>query len=174
MEIKIGDYVKGKKVIEIYKDPFIGIDKVRVEGIETNWQGDKSDISYSINELKDEDIKKIQKIKIPLKLPSCNEYINACRNNKFAGAKMKKDVENSLAIYINKLPEFTKPVKIHFLWIEKTKKRDIDNVAFGKKFILDTMVKRHKLQNDNRNNVYAFTDEFLYGNENAVILTIEE
>lgn len=45
---------------------------------------------------------------------------------------------------------------------------------FGKKFILDTMVKCGKLKNDNRKNVYAFTDEFEYGKENKVILTIEE
>ena len=45
---------------------------------------------------------------------------------------------------------------------------------FGKKFILDTMVKCGKLKNDNRKNVYAFTDEFDYANENAVILEITE
>jgi hypothetical protein len=54
----------------------------------------------------------------------------ACRYNKFAGAKMKQDIEDSLSIFINKLPKFKKPIKINFLWIEKTKKRDLDNVAF--------------------------------------------
>jgi hypothetical protein len=54
----------------------------------------------------------------------------ACRYNKYAGAKMKQKIEDSLSIFINKLPKFENPIKIKFLWIEKTKKRDLDNVAF--------------------------------------------
>lgn len=75
-------------------------------------------------------MKEICKLEIPIKLPSCNEYINACRHNKFSGAKMKQQIEDSLSYYINKLPTFDIPIKINFLWIEKTKKRDLDNVAF--------------------------------------------
>ena len=116
----------------------------------------------------------IYKAEIKLKLPSCNTYINACRTNRYAGAKMKEDVENQIYYYIKDLPEFQKPVKINFLWIEENKKRDLDGIAFGKKFILDALVKFKKLKNDNRKNVYAFTDEFDYGKENKVILTIEE
>lgn len=116
----------------------------------------------------------IYKAEIKLKLPSCNTYINACRTNRYAGAKMKENVENQIYYYIKDLPEFQKPVKINFLWIEENKKRDLDGIAFGKKFILDALVKFKKLKNDNRKNVYAFTDEFDYGKENKVILTIEE
>ena len=32
---------------------------------------------------------------IEAKLPSLNDYINACRINRFAGAKFKRDVEKS-------------------------------------------------------------------------------
>lgn len=113
-------------------------------------------------------------LEIPYKFPSLNTYINECRKNKFAGATMKKQIQNDIAYFINQLPEFNNPVKIKFLWIEGNKKRDLDNVSFGKKFILDTMVQCGKLKDDNRNNVYAFTDEFDYGKENKVILTIEE
>ena len=72
------------------------------------------------------------KIEIPLKLPSLNEYIRACRNNKYAGAKFKANIEEDIMWYINSLPKFERPVKINFTWIEGNKKRDIDNVAFAK------------------------------------------
>lgn len=111
---------------------------------------------------------------IPIKLPSLNEYINACRTNRFAGALMKKQVETSLFPYLYKLPKFTSPIEIEFHWIEDNKRRDLDNVAFGKKFILDALVKYSKLKDDNRRYVRAFKDTFSYGATAAVILTITE
>lgn len=111
---------------------------------------------------------------ISMKLPSLNEYINACRSNRFQGGKMKKDLENDIGVYIAKLPRFEKPVKIHFHWVEGNKRRDLDNVAFAKKFILDSMVKNGKLKDDNRKFVTAFTDTFEYSNETKVILEITE
>ena len=114
------------------------------------------------------------KIEIPLKLPSLNEYIQACRNNKYAGAKFKANIEEDIMWYINSLPKFERPVKINFTWIEGNKKRDIDNVAFAKKFILDALVKAGKLKDDNRNCVIAFTDNFEYTKEFKIVLEIEE
>lgn len=73
------------------------------------------------------------RIEIPLKLPSLNVYINECRKNKFAGSTMKKQIQSDIGWYINKLPKFNKPIKIHFTWVEANKKRDIDNVAFREK-----------------------------------------
>ena len=116
----------------------------------------------------------VHSITIPFRLPSLNNYINECRKNKFAGAKMKKEVESDIGWYINRLPQYTKPVKIHFLWIEENKRRDYDNVCFAKKFILDSMVKAGKLKDDNRNFVTGFTDDFEYGKSSKVILEIEE
>lgn len=114
------------------------------------------------------------KIEIPLKLPSLNDYVNACRTKAIIGANMKKRVENDIIWFIKKLPKFEQPVKIKFTWIEENKRRDLDNIAFGKKFILDAMVKAGKLKNDNRKNVIGFTDNFEYGKENKILLEIEE
>ena len=116
----------------------------------------------------------IYSVEIPLKLPSCNEYINACRSNRYAGAKMKADIEDQIAWFVKKLPHFEKPVRIQFDWIEGNKRRDLDGIAFGKKFILDTLVKCGVLQDDNRKCVTAFTDTFGYGDEFKVILYIQE
>lgn len=65
-------------------------------------------------------------------------------------------------------------LRIHFHWIEENKRRDLDNICFAKKFILDALVKAGKLADDNRKNVTAFIDTFEYGNESRVILDIEE
>ena len=114
------------------------------------------------------------RVNIPMKLPSCNDYIYACRTNLHVANKLKKEVEDDMCLFLNKLPEFKHPVKIHFTWIEKTGRRDLDNVCFAKKFILDAMQKCGKLQNDNRKCVTGFTDSFEIGNEYKVILEIEE
>ncbi len=114
------------------------------------------------------------RIEIPLKLPSLNTYINECRRNRFAGAKMKENVEQDIGWYINKMPKYDKPIKIHFTWIEKNARRDLDNVCFAKKFILDAMQKCGKLANDNRKWVTGFTDSFEIGDDYKVILDIVE
>lgn len=111
---------------------------------------------------------------IPLKMPSCNDYIRACRANPHVGAKMKARTEDEISIYIMRLPRFERPVKIGFHWVESSKRRDLDNICFAKKFILDAMVKCGKLKDDNRKCVTAFTDTFGYGEQTKVILTIEE
>lgn len=112
--------------------------------------------------------------KIDMKLPSLNDYINACRSNKFKAATMKKDYEDKIGLFIMNLPKFKHPVRMHFIWVEDNKRRDLDNVAFGKKFILDSLVKFGKLKNDNRRNVIGFTDSFKYKKEACVILIIRE
>jgi Holliday junction resolvase RusA-like endonuclease len=111
---------------------------------------------------------------IPLKLPSLNEYIRACRSNKFQGSKMKRETEDLIGAYIKDLPQFLSPVEIEFHWVESSKRRDLDNVAFSKKFILDALVKFGKLKDDNRKCVTAFRDVFSYSTESHVILTIKE
>ncbi|MCM1008862.1 MAG: hypothetical protein NC485_13280 [Ruminococcus flavefaciens] len=111
---------------------------------------------------------------IDMKLPSLNEYINVCRENRYKAAEFKKNIEADIGIFIRRLPRFENPVRIHFHWIEGNKRRDFDNIAFAKKFILDSLVKAGKLRDDNRKCVTAFTDTFDYGNQTKVILTIEE
>lgn len=113
-------------------------------------------------------------IEIPYFFPSFNTYINECRKNRYAGAKMKREIESDIALFIDSMPVFTKPIKIHFHWIEKNWKRDADGICYAKKFILDTMVSEGKITNDNRHHVTAFKDTFETGTENKVILYIQE
>jgi Holliday junction resolvase RusA-like endonuclease len=111
---------------------------------------------------------------IDMKLPSLNDYTRWCRGNKFLAAKKKAEIEQEIGLRLAKMPKWTNPIKIHFCWIEGSKRRDLDNVCFAKKFILDAMVKYGKLKDDNRKCVTAFTDSFEYGKETKVILEVEE
>ena len=113
------------------------------------------------------------RIWIPTKLPSLNDYVRACRTNRYAGSQMKRDVENEIAFYLAGVPRFRRPVTIEFHWHEKTRRRDLDNIAFGKKFVLDALVKCGKLLNDDRKHVTAFSDSFEYGDQ-GVLLVIKE
>ena len=113
-------------------------------------------------------------VEIPLKLPSLNDYVRICRANKQYANKFKQEYQQEIGLFLMKLPRFEKPIHITFTWIEANKKRDLDNVAFAKKFILDAMVKYKKLKDDNRKFVTGFTDKFMYSKENKVILDIEE
>jgi Holliday junction resolvase RusA-like endonuclease len=114
------------------------------------------------------------------KLPSLNDYINVCRRNKYNGAKFKKDVENLIAIYIRNakikkiLTPTDKPVIVHFEWHEKTKRRDADNIASAKKYILDAMQKAGIIPNDNRKYVKGFTDVIIDDKKDYVVVKIEE
>lgn len=115
------------------------------------------------------------KIKIPMKLPSLNEYINACRTNKYMASAIKKRTQADIIFFLKKLPKFEQPIRIKFLWISKQgDRRDLDNICFAKKFILDAMQECGKISNDNRKCVVGFTDEFEFGKEYEVRLEIEE
>lgn len=117
----------------------------------------------------------IQSFRIEGKLPSLNDYTKACRTNRYAGAKMKEEAETMIGIYASGVVPIQQPVKIRFHWIEGDLKRDLDNIAFSKKFILDALVKRQILPNDNRKWVKGFVDSFIVTkNHWGCIVTLEE
>lgn len=108
------------------------------------------------------------------KLPSLNEYTEACRRNKYLGAKMKKDAQIQISWFLHRLPMIRKPVKIRFLWTEKDHRRDPDNVAFAQKFILDELVRLKKIPNDNQTWIKGLYHDFTYGPEYKVTIYLEE
>ncbi len=108
------------------------------------------------------------------KFPSLNEYIAAMNRNRFDGAKMKKQAEHDIMLQIGRLRSFDKPVFITFTWHEKTRRRDKDNVAFAKKFVLDALQKAGKLPNDNNRYIEGFNDRFVYGKEQGFLIQITE
>lgn len=106
------------------------------------------------------------------KLAGLNDYTKACRSNKFAGAKMKKDAEEIIGWYIKQqLPyvHFDGVVELNFRWYEPNKRRDLDNICFAKKFILDALVSNGTIKADGWQGVAGFTDTFFLDSEHPRI-----
>lgn len=104
----------------------------------------------------------MRKLVIPFSLPGLNEYIDAERAHRQKGAAMKRKWQGAVMLALrnqNHRP-LSEPVRIGFVWVEKDRRRDPDNIsAFGRKVILDAMVKMRLLKNDGQKNVSAFLGE---------------
>ena len=84
------------------------------------------------------------KLTIPGLLPGLNEYIDAERSykGKYKAASMKRQAQNVIGYMIRtqlRGVRFTRPVVIRYLWVEPSRRRDKDNIAFAKKFIQDAL-----------------------------------
>jgi len=89
------------------------------------------------------------KIEIPHRLPSLNEVISANRRNKYAGAKLKKETQKLIEHYVKlQCKKKFARIRVNIDWYEPNKKRDFDNIASAKKFILDALVKCGVVPND--------------------------
>lgn len=119
----------------------------------------------------------IYKFEIDKRLMGLNEYTASNRTNRYVGAKAKK-YEQQYIIWCIKGQlgniKIEKPVIGHFTWVEENKKRDLDNICFAKKFILDALVQAGILKDDNRKIVTNFTDSFRYADRSKVIVELEE
>lgn len=96
-------------------------------------------------------------------LPGLNDYTKTNRGNKYAGAKMKQDVENRIIAAIrNQLRgiQIDRCVHITYIWYEPNRRRDLDNIAFAKKFIQDALVSTGVLQGDGWKSISGFSDGF--------------
>lgn len=114
------------------------------------------------------------------RLPSLNDYIFACRGNKYAANSLKQNTEYhigqciAIAVAKGKLKPTDKPCIIHFEWHDKSR-RDYDNICGGgRKFILDALQKNQIIVNDNQKYVKGFTDTFVKDKKDFVIVMLEE
>lgn len=108
---------------------------------------------------------KTQKNKFTIsgRLTGLNEYINACRENKYIANKLKKENENKViqGIYGSFLKKGYKyPIILKITWYEPNLRRDTDNIMFGIKFIQDALVKCKILENDSQKYVKGSYHEF--------------
>lgn len=93
---------------------------------------------------------------VPGPLPGMNEMIAAAKGNRGKGlayARMKKDWTDrvwaiAMSTGINKPGPFQRRVALQFVWVEKDKRRDPDNVAAARKFVLDGLVNAGVIQGD--------------------------
>lgn len=105
-------------------------------------------------------------------LPNLNDYTKACRSNRYVGANMKVKAEDIISGHIKEqIPNvhYENTVELKFRWYEPNKKRDLDNICFAKKFILDALVSNGTIKADGWKGVIGFTDEFFVDKENPRI-----
>lgn len=108
------------------------------------------------------DVKRVT-LTIPGRLPNLNDYTKANRTSPIVGNKMKQEQEEYISAFILeqiKGIKFKGMAYLHFRWIEANRNRDLDNICFAKKFILDALVKNEVIETDGWKGVYGFTDEF--------------
>jgi hypothetical protein len=68
---------------------------------------------------------------IPGQFPGLNDYIRAERGNRYAAATMKKQIEQKVMLLAKGLPPISRPVYMHYLWVEPNQRRDKDNIVFA-------------------------------------------
>jgi Holliday junction resolvase RusA-like endonuclease len=103
------------------------------------------------------------KLIIPGELTDLNAYIKGINSHYLMGNKIKRantERVRDKAFYTNckKVTEY--PVTISFIWYSKDEKKDIDNVAFSKKFVMDGLVEAGVLKDDSRKYIDGFEDRF--------------
>lgn len=104
-----------------------------------------------------------QTFRIVGQLPGANDYTKACRTHYHVGARMKHDTEEMIAgfIRIAGLRPVEGPVGIRYRWVEPNARRDLDNIAFARKFIQDALVRVGILAGDGRKHIKGFRDDFV-------------
>lgn len=108
------------------------------------------------------------------RFPSLNEFY---RMERYEQNRVKKECDELVAWSAKaaKIKPYDRRVMLHFLWVEPNRRRDLDNIAFGKKFVQDGLVKAGILRNDTHHEIAGFSDEFAYDSKNPrIVVTIEE
>jgi len=108
----------------------------------------------------------MQALWIPARLPGLNELIAAAKSGHGKGnayARLKDNWTTTIAVLSSRarLQPMTGAVRLSFLWVEKDKRRDPDNVAGGgRKLILDGLVKAGVLTDDGVDEIRSWVDTF--------------
>lgn len=107
------------------------------------------------------------KLVVEGRFPGLNEFIAATNSNRYGGAAMKKKQTERVedAAILARLPHINGKVDIHFHWVEPNALRDLDNIRFAAKFILDGLVKAKVLTDDSRRYVGGLSDSFAVDKE---------
>lgn len=116
----------------------------------------------------------MQKIVIKSKLPTLNEIIAIAKRNPFAYAKMKKDYTNLVRYSSLKLKPIKTPAKFIIKYFLKNKRKDPDNIAVGKKFIFDGLIKAGKIKNDGWQEIAGWEEYFFVDKNERIEITIKE
>lgn len=112
------------------------------------------------------------KFTIEGRLDGLNEYTRVNRANKYNGNSVKKKNEKIVIFAIRqaKLKKIDKyPISLEITWYEPNKRRDVDNITFAAKFILDSLVKSGILENDSQKYVNKISHDVQVDRDNPRI-----
>jgi Holliday junction resolvase RusA-like endonuclease len=95
------------------------------------------------------------KLILPGEFVTLNEYVNAERSNKYAGASIKKSETERVfwECRSQQLSAILGQLDYTFTWYVKDRRRDPDNVFFSTKFILDGLYKAGIIESDTQAHV---------------------
>ncbi len=118
------------------------------------------------------------KLWVPGPLPGLNELLAAAKSGRGKGNAYSrlKSAWTDAVIYACRAAKLKKAerVRLHFLWLERDRRRDPDNVAAGgRKLVLDGLVKAGVLPGDGWKNVVGWSDSFATGDTPGVSVLIE-
>ena len=116
---------------------------------------------------------------IKARLPGLNEVIEANRYSRYKGASLKKETETLIRFSIRSalrrgecypvaLPS---AVMLHFQ--ERNRRRDLDNIFSGAKFILDAMKAEGIIRDDSQRYVRILAYSFEVGDADEITVTIQ-
>ena len=120
-----------------------------------------------------------QSVWIPHTLPGMNEIIRAAKKPSWSDesyTKLKQSLlqELWLTILTAKLVRPSRPIRVVFNWYEPDKKRDIDNIRAGAKFIMDALVQAKVISDDGWACVVGMADTFSVDKDNPGVMVVLE
>lgn len=117
---------------------------------------------------------------IKARLPGLNELISANRANRYKGAAMKKEIDTLIRFSIRSALRkgecypVALPAAVHLHFQERNRRRDLDNIFSGAKFILDAMQREGLIKNDSQKYVRILAYSFEVGDTDEITVTIQQ
>ena len=103
------------------------------------------------------------RVTIPFPLAGLNDIIDAERAHRQKGAKLKREQMNAVILVLRRQIKrpLQEPVTMRYLWVEKDRRRDKDNISGGgRKIIQDALVRMKALKNDGWGKIDGFSYVF--------------
>jgi hypothetical protein len=98
-------------------------------------------------------------------LPGTNEMENWARSNRYGAAAKRKIWKKHVVNSIGKVPKFNR-VWLDITYYDPNRRRDPDNQAGAKKYILDGIVAAGLISNDGHKQVAGWTERFRFDKDN--------
>lgn len=104
---------------------------------------------------------RVQEFMVPGRLDGLNEMIGEARKHWSSSAKQKKENQKLVVdeLFYSKIQPIPGPFLLDITWVERDDKRDPDNVAAGKKYILDGLQEMGIIPNDGRKQVAGWSED---------------